>query len=175
MGDTISPRWTRTTTTRALSTRPCTTAGLAAAVFDFRADFCHSAPFETHASDLMFRANARRAKGDFLSVVQQLKWLQRLFVSRPKQSPGRRVSQSSRFETVGTSVRGMGGKNGITLEYAANNDLQYRQELLKHCKLSSPLATMSIGPRGCAIILKSSFSASKLGFLRREHVLLADS
>jgi hypothetical protein len=69
----------------------------------------------------------------------------------------------------------MGGKNGITLEYAANNDLQYRPELLKHCKLSSPLVTMSIGPRGCAIILKSSFSASKLGFLRREHVLLADS
>jgi hypothetical protein len=68
----------------------------------------------------------------------------------------------------------MGGKNGITPEYAANNDLQYRPELLKHCKLS-PLVAMSIGPRGCAIILKSSFSASKLGFLRREHVLLADS
>jgi hypothetical protein len=89
MGDSISPRWTRTTTTRALSTKPmhnrrprrspCLTSG---------PDFCHSAPFETHAFGLMLRANGRGAKSDFLSVVQQLKWLQRLFVSRPKQSPG---------------------------------------------------------------------------------------
>jgi hypothetical protein len=144
-------------------------------VFDFRADFCHSAPFETHAFDLMFRANA-------------LEGQKRFPISRPTIEVATAsicITAETKSRTAGLAVqpirnsgnfsRGMGGKNGHTLEYAANNDLQYRSELLKHCKLSSPLVTMSIGPRGCAIVLKSSLSASKLGFLRREHVRLADS
>jgi hypothetical protein len=52
---------------------------------------------------------------------------------------GLRVSQlrpqSSLFEQWEQQLVEWAEKNGITLEYAANNDLQYRPELLKHYKL----------------------------------------
>ena len=42
---------------RVVYNAPAQPQALRQPVFDFRAHFCHSAPFKTHAFDLMFRAN----------------------------------------------------------------------------------------------------------------------
>jgi hypothetical protein len=42
---------------RVVYNAPAQPQALRQPVFDFRAHFCHSAPFKTHAFDLMYRAN----------------------------------------------------------------------------------------------------------------------
>src|SRR5262245_45784697 len=58
MGDTISPVGRGLRRRARCLQRHAQPQASPQPAFDFRADFCHSVPLETHALDLMFRANA---------------------------------------------------------------------------------------------------------------------
>ena len=122
----------------------------------------------------MFRANAPEGQKRF-PISRTTIEVATASICITAETKSRTGGSRSPADSVGTSVRGMGGKNGITLEYAANNDLQYRPELSKHCKLVLSVGHDEYWSAGCAIILKEVIQRLETGLSSREHVLLADS
>jgi hypothetical protein len=106
----------------------------------------------------------RRAKSDFLSVVQQLKWLQRLFVSRPKQSPGPAGLAVQPIRNSGNFSSWSGRrKMESRLSMPRTTICKYRPELLKHSKRVLSVGHDEYWSAGCAIILKEFIQRLETG------------